>query len=219
MKFFIKKYSAIIALIALAVYDALVLILRHNFHRVFWLAFIAVQVAFVAYILVKLFVKQSDEERGINPLGLTLFFFIVVMVLMSFLGYLLKDTHAAFLGMMIGYIIFTGLAAVLIVFSLLNKAVVKQNTNIKPQVVDEEDLLGVLNGAYELVKDEAAKKQIGKIIERLQGAEIDEKSLEGKKLIEYAGFVYKNAKRGEMNNIFYNIKKVDEALDRILGDK
>ena len=219
MKLFIKKYSAIIALIALAVYDALVLLLRHNFHKVFWLGFIAVQVAFVAYILVKLFVKQPDEERGINPLGLTLFFLIVVTILMSFLAYLLKDTHAAFLGLIIGYIIFAGLFGVLLVFSILNKAVIKQNTNDKPQVFDESDLKSVLAEAEKLATDEGAKRQIAKILERLEGAEIDEKSLDGKQLAEYAGFVYKNAKRGEMNNIFYNIKKVDEILDRILENK
>lgn len=212
----IKKYSAIIALICLAVYDAIVLILRNNekYNTIFWLGFIFVQVAFGAYIVVKL-LKVREGERGVKVLDLSLAFFIALMLLMSFVAYCLPNNHGAITGMVIGYIVLTGLSAVLIVFGLLNKAIVKANDDTKPQVFDDQDLNGMLQQAANLVKDEQAKAQINKIIERVSSFDVDEKSADGKKLIEYCQFIYKNAKRNETNNIFYNIKKVIEILDEI----
>lgn len=212
----IKKYSAIIALVFLAMYDAIVLILRNNekYNTIFWLGFGFVQLAFVAYIVVKL-LKVREAERGVKVLDMSLAFYIAMMMLMSFVAYCLPNGHGAITGMVIGYIVLTGLAVVLVVFGLLNKAIVKANDDPKPQVFDDTDLNAVLTEAAKMIKDEQAKNQINKIIERVSSFDVDEKSADGKKLIEYCQFIYKNAKHQETNNIFYNIKKVIEILDEI----
>ena len=214
----IKKYSAIIALIVLAVYDAIVLILRDSekYNKMFWLGFAFVQVAFVLYIVAKLVFKNKEEERGVKPLDLTLFFLIVLMLLMSFIAYCLPEKHGALIGMLVGYITLLGIAAILVVFGFVNKAVVKSVSEDKPLVFDENDVKGLVQKAYDAVKDEAVKNQIAKILERLENKEVDTNTPAGKKVAEYVQFMYKNAIRNELSNISYNIKKVNEALNELM---
>ena len=78
-----KKYTAIIAFIILAAIDAVTFILTKTgqYDPQFWMGFVFIQVAFLAYILTKIFVKDDTEERGIRPLDTVLFLNIIVMIL------------------------------------------------------------------------------------------------------------------------------------------
>ena len=213
-----KKFSALIAFIVLAAIDAVILILtkQGDYDTQFWMGFAFIQVSFVVYILCKIFVKEKEEERGIRPLDTVLFMFMVVMVLMGLLAFLAPYNTSVFKTLLIFYIIITALCICCGVLAFLNKKIIKENSYEKPRIFNRHDIVKVLEDVKILINDSTAIEQVQSIIDKVNGIEFDMNSLKGKQLVEYTQFMYKNATRQEINNMFNNINKVNEILNELI---
>lgn len=212
-----KKYAAIIAFIILAAIDAVTLILTKTgqYDPQFWMGFVFIQVSFLGYILTKLFVKDDIEARGIRPLDTVLFLNIVIMLLMGLVAYLAPYKTNVFTTLLVFYIIITSLCVCASVLTGLNKKLVKEARVIKPRIFNQNNIIDVLEETKHLVADEALKEQVQIIIDQINGLQVELNSLKGKQLVEYVQFMYKNATRKEIDNLFNNINKVKEILKEI----
>lgn len=212
-----KKYTAIIAFIILAAIDAVTFILTKTgqYDPQFWMGFVFIQVAFLAYILTKIFVKDETEERGIRPLDTVLFLNIIVMILMGLVAYLAPYKKNVFTTLMVFYIIITALCACSGVLTGLNKKITKDARVIKPRIFNQNNLIDVLAETKSLITDEDLREQVQIIIDQINGLQVELGSVKGKQLVEYVQFMYKNATRRETDNLFNNINKVNEILKEI----
>lgn len=213
-----KKYSAIIALIILAAIDAIIIILtkKGEYDPQFWVGFAFIQASFLAYIISKLFIKDTTEERGIRPLDTVLFLIIAVMIIMGLIAFLAPYKNGIFKTLIVFYIIITALGSVVAVLACLNKKVIENATIVKPRIFNQNNLVEVLEETKRFINDDELKGQVQSIIDKINGLNFDITSLKGKQLVEYSQFMYKNATRQEVDNLYNNINKVNEILNELM---
>ncbi len=210
-----KKFTAIIAILVLALVDFLIILFTKEgqYDPQFWVGFGFIQLAFLAYAAVKLFDKDDKEARGVRPLDVALFSYIVCMLIMGLVAFFAPYNPGVFTGLIAFYAVITVLAIILVVLCMVNKSVIKDNSLKKPMAFEANDVVGILKTSIELVEDDLCKVQLNKLIDRINGQNIDLDSLKGKQLLEYVQFIYKNANKKEIDNIYNNIKRVNEILD------
>ncbi len=210
-----KKFQlgAIIAAAIIICFDVIVLIVNKTFDKQFYLGFIIVNVAFLAYILVKLLVKRTEEERGVFPLDLSLLIYALLMMILAIITFILPRSSVIFTTLIIVNVIFLTLVLILVVFGIYTKEQVKNDNREKTLMLSQNDIVKTLQQIQGYVKEDNVKERIGQLIEKVEAQDLDPSKGVGAQVKEYVGFMYRDAVNSNLDNLLYNLQKVEKLLE------
>lgn len=120
------RLTLIIFGIIVACFDILSLLLTKDFDINFWFGFVFVQIAYALYLIIEIFIDENKEGfRGIKPLTMVSISHIVVMMIMAFVLFALPTVKNIRL-IIIPYVIFICLFAIMFVVGLYNKKLIEK---------------------------------------------------------------------------------------------
>lgn len=209
-----KKFQlgAILAAIVLICFDVLVFILNKTYDKQFYLGFIICNVAFIAYILIKLLVKRTDEERGVFPLDLSVMIYAALMMVFAIIEFIIPRSALIFTILLVVNIIFFALVAILVAFGIFTKEHVKNDNREKTVILNENDLVKTLEQIRGYVNNDSVKAKLEELIQKVSAADLDVRSPKGSKVKEYVSFMYRDAVNSNLDNLLFNLEKVEKIL-------
>ena len=212
-----KNRLALIIVSAIIVcFDILSLLLRKDFNSNFWFGFSFVQLAWVIYILMSLFVNESKEEqRGIKPLEFVNISNIVVMMILAIVFYAIPKVEKITL-LIVPYIILYTILIICFVFGFYNKNVIKEQSVPKPIIFDQTDLIELLKSTKNNMSNEKLASSIDEIIVKLETVSLDKEGRVFKSLKEKVVFLHENVRRNQESNLLFYIDEINKVINEII---
>lgn len=204
--------GALIAGIIIIAFDIISLILIKNYHKLNILGLCVVNVAFLSYVLVKLFVKRTEGERGIRPLDLALVFYCILAMILAIISFVINEK--AFLMFLIINIAIFALVAILVVLGVFTKEHVKAVDSKNKIILSGSELVDTLNQIKDFIQEENVKIKISDVAFAIKEAQIDVDSEVGKKIKEYVTFMYRDAANNNINNVLFNLGNIEKLLKK-----
>ena len=210
-----NRLALIIVSLIIVCFDALSLILRKDFNVNFWFGFSFVQLAWVIYILMSLFVNESSEEqRGVKPIEFINISNIVIMMILAIVFYAVPKIERINL-LVIPYVVLFTILAICLTLGFYNKKVIKEQSSAKPLVFDKDDLMSVLNNIKNGLTNEQMANQVDKMIQKIENIKINENDKSFQSLSENVIYLHESIKRKQESNLLFQIQNINKIINEL----
>ncbi len=167
-----------------------------------------------------LFVGISDKPGqivAVNGPGVVAFIYFVFTFIMTTILYFI-DFSGNMIYVLIFYIFFVFIFLMFYAPALHHVSIVKQAPKKLPKVKRIGDLVAYYESFIGYVKEDSAKDEIEGIIDSIRNLPTPVKKGKAKKIeksiIEYSSFVQKNVANCVYSNVYHNIDKVKELIEK-----
>lgn len=174
----------------------------------------------IATYFYSLFVGISDKPGAVvavNGPGVVSFIYLVFTFILTTVLYFI-DYNSSMIYVMIFYLFFVFIFLMFYVPALHHVSILKQQPKVLPKVKKVEDLVAYYESFICYVKEDAAKNEIEGIIESIKNFPTPIKKGRAKKaeksIIEYSKFVQQNVANSVYSNVYHNIDKVKEFIEK-----
>ena len=174
----------------------------------------------IAIYFYSIFVGISDKPGtvvAVNGPGVVAFIYLAFTFVMTTVLYFI-DYSASMVYVMIFYLFFVFIFLMFYAPALHHVSILKQQPRKLPKVKNVADLVEYYESFISYVKEDAAKTEIEGIIESIKNFPTPIKKGRAKKaeksIIEYSKFVQKNVANCVYSNVYHNIDKVKEFIEK-----
>jgi len=210
-----KNLGGIIGIIIFIAFNIITFVLTKTemMEKQFFLGLITADVAMLAYICVKFFLKRKKEERGVYPLDLTLALYAILLVIIAIITFVLpKEHNTIFTILIIFHIVVLAIVSIIIVFSIYAKDTIKKDEKKKIYTTSVDDLVKTLKQVGDSTDNESIKNSLSNLITLMESTEIDLSTDKGKQIKEYVNYIYRDATNENFDNLLFNIENLNKIL-------
>ena len=220
-KFTSIKYKLLAVLVFMIGYTLAVFLAGNHTERGLDKAFITTYILMMIGVLVyliTLFISNNNKTIGttnaVNGQSTMSFIFLIFSFISTSILYFINYSKVIVF-VMVCYILMFTIFLMIYILSFKQQELISQNSNQLPVVFSIKELPVVYSLFIDQVKHEGIKKELELIINKLMSISDSEENKEiDKKLIEYSGFIKRNIEKDEYANVYNNISKINELIDK-----
>lgn len=219
MKKVINKYFALIWLVVVGVYNALLFLLFNEYQKealdkpAFWVLYGVMMFAFIVWLVIGN-IEKNTKDGGIRPISTFVGPYVgLLFVITTIMFFFASKLNVIWI--IIPFILITALFLIVVIFASKNREMIKENPQRVKEIFSVEDLK-----AYFMDAAEGATTDTKEVVLSLSNLCAGLTSISGsteldnleKRLFEYAALIKQNAARGETLNIYNNVDRFKKVL-------
>ena len=143
---------------------------------------------------------------------MSILIYALLMMVLAIIAFVLPRHAIIFTTLIIVNIIFFTLVLILVVFGIFTKEHVKNDNREKRLMLSKDDMVGTLQQIQSYVKEDAVKNKLSDLITLLEAKDLDPTKGLGAQVKEYIGFMYRDAVNSNLDNLVFNMQKVEKLL-------